>query len=221
MRKLIVLVALSLSASAAWAQSSGAASVTKLPGEEKLSVRERAERDFLMPVRRKKAAELAKQQPTASAEQLATAAPENDALSTYSEATPDPRPEEVAVVHEAHTRSRAVRHAAWLAARRERLAEAHATARRATRHSSKSRSTKAKHASKASKATKASARTSKASKSKARRHEEAHRSTRKATTAKKATTHKAAHKATATKSKRHPAAAKTKTKTKPAKRKRH
>ncbi|WP_143164022.1 hypothetical protein [Hymenobacter daecheongensis] len=32
--------------------------VTKLPGEEKLSARERAERDFLMPVRRKQAAAL-------------------------------------------------------------------------------------------------------------------------------------------------------------------
>ena len=57
MRKLIVLLALSLSTSAAWAQAEKAQVVTKLPGEESLSTRERAERDFLMPVRRKKAAE--------------------------------------------------------------------------------------------------------------------------------------------------------------------
>ncbi|MGI4832986.1 MAG: hypothetical protein ACRYFK_05935 [Janthinobacterium lividum] len=216
MRKLIVLVALSLSASAAWAQAPAANAVTKLPGEEKLSMRERAERDFLMPVRRKKAAELAKQS-TASTEQLTTAAPENDALSTYNEAAPDPRPEEAAVAHEAHaTRSRAARHAAWLAARRERLAEARAAERRSAHRSSKSRSTKTKHASKA-KASKASARTSKATKSKTRhRPEEAHRSPHK--TASHKATHKAA--ATKTKSKRHTTVAKTKTKTKPAKRKR-
>jgi hypothetical protein len=57
MRKLIVLLALSLSTSVAWAQAEKAQVVTKLPGEESLSTRERAERDFLMPVRRKKAAD--------------------------------------------------------------------------------------------------------------------------------------------------------------------
>ena len=55
MRKIIALLALLLSAAAANAQTDKAQSVTKLPGEEKLSLRERAERDFLMPVRRKKA----------------------------------------------------------------------------------------------------------------------------------------------------------------------
>ena len=50
MRKLIALCALLLSASAAMAQADKAPAVTKLPGEEKLSVRERAERDFLMPM---------------------------------------------------------------------------------------------------------------------------------------------------------------------------
>ncbi|NML66208.1 hypothetical protein HHL22_13425 [Hymenobacter sp. RP-2-7] len=216
MRKLIVLVALSLGASTAWAQAPAANAVTKLPGEEKLSMRERAERDFLMPVRRKRAAELAKQ-PTAFTEQLATAAPENDALSTYNEAAPDPRPEEAAVAHEAHaTRSRAARHAAWLAARRERLAEARAAERRAAHRSSRKSSVKTKHTSKASKA---KTHASKAAKSKTRHRSEEHHSSRKATT-KKATAHKSAHKATATKSKHHTAAAKTKTKTKPAKHKR-
>ena len=47
-----------------------------------------------MPVRRKKAADLAR--PTASAEQLASAAPETDYSARYHEAPADPRPEEVA-----------------------------------------------------------------------------------------------------------------------------
>ncbi|RYY07277.1 MAG: hypothetical protein EOO36_24750, partial [Cytophagaceae bacterium] len=94
MRKLLVLLALSLSTSAAWAQAEKAQVVTKLPGEESLSNRERAERDFLMPVRRKKAAEAPK--PTASAEQLASASPETDATAHYNIAAPEPRTEEVA-----------------------------------------------------------------------------------------------------------------------------
>lgn len=150
MRKLVLLFALSLTTSAAWAQADKNPSVTKLPGEETLSVRERAERDFLMPVRRKKAADLPK--PTASAEQLSTSAPETDAVAHYSEAAPDPRTEEtVAVAHEAG-RARAARHAAWVAARRAKLreeraeearAERRVEARRAARHTSKS--SKAKH----------------------------------------------------------------------------
>jgi len=103
MRKLLALCALLLSTSAAMAQTDKTPAVTKLPGEERLSVRERAERDFLMPVRRKKMAELTKV--TAMADQDATASPELDATASYTEA-PDARPEEVAAVE--HTT--AVRH---------------------------------------------------------------------------------------------------------------
>ena len=47
-------LALLLTWSGAQAQNEKQTPVTKLPGEENLSLRERAERDFLMPVRRKK-----------------------------------------------------------------------------------------------------------------------------------------------------------------------
>lgn len=60
-RLMIGLVGLLLSSAPVLAQSDkNAASVTPttLPGEENLSVQERAERDFLMPVRRKQAAAL-------------------------------------------------------------------------------------------------------------------------------------------------------------------
>lgn len=197
MRKLVVLFALSLTTATAWAQTDKALPVTKLPGEESLSTRERAERDFLMPVRRKRAAELSK--PTASAEQLTTAAPENDAIAHYNEAAADPRTEEVtAIAHETATRSRAARHAAWLAARRTHLRDASAL-RRSTKSSKASRTKVAKH-------------------SKATKHHEAskassHRSTR-------ATAHKT-KKATATKTKHHAAAKKVKAKNKPAPKHKH
>lgn len=58
-RLMIGLVGLLLSSAPVLAQSDkNAASITPttLPGEENLSVQERAERDFLMPVRRKQAA---------------------------------------------------------------------------------------------------------------------------------------------------------------------
>ncbi|UOQ65469.1 hypothetical protein [Hymenobacter volaticus] len=58
-RLMIGLAGLLLSSAPVLAQSDkNAASVTPttLPGEENLSVQERAERDFLMPVRRKQAA---------------------------------------------------------------------------------------------------------------------------------------------------------------------
>ena len=170
MRKLIALLALSLSTSAAWAQTEKAPVVTKLPGEENLSTRERAERDFLMPVRRKKAAETPK--PTASAEQLASAAPETDATAHYSVAAPEPRAEEAAVVtHEARAR-RTYRHASAL---------------RSSRSTKATKSTKASRAkaARAAKHTKASSRSKKAA---------AHKSTSKKSTASKAKTHSAAKK---------------------------
>lgn len=207
MRKLLALVALLLSASAAMAQTDKAPAVTKLPGEEKLSVRERAERDFLMPVRRKKVAEAPRI--TASNVNLeSTAAPELDATAHYSEAA-EARPEEVASpAHEAAPHARAARHAAWLAARRahlrevraeERAAEARAErraeARRAARHTSKA--SKGSRAKKAARSSKATHRTSES---------RAHHSTKKAAThkTKKAGTKKSPH---------HTAAKKVKTKT--------
>ncbi|MVN76899.1 hypothetical protein GO988_11245 [Hymenobacter sp. HMF4947] len=200
MRKLVVLFALSLTTSAAWAQADKNPSVTKLPGEESLSIRERAERDFLMPVRRKKAAEMPK--PTASAEQLNTSAPETDAEAHYNEAAPDPRTEEtVAVAHEAG-RSKASRHAAWVAARRAKLREERAEEARAERRAEARRSSKSSKASRTKEA---------AHSSKAKRHTaekaSAHHSSKKATThkTKKETTKKTVH---------HTAAAKAKTKTK-------
>ena len=50
-----VYLSLLLTWGSAQAQNEKQTPVTKLPGEENLSLRERAERDFLMPVRRKKA----------------------------------------------------------------------------------------------------------------------------------------------------------------------
>ncbi len=177
MRKLIALCALLLSASAAMAQTDKAPVVTKLPGEEKLSIRERAERDFLMPVRRKKLAEAPKV--TASADLESTAAPELDATAHYTEA-PEARPEEVMTV--AHTeRHTALRHhsrAARLAAlRHARAAEAH----RSVRHSSKA--TKAK-AAKHTKATKHHAKAEKAAAHRSHKKEATHKTK---TKAKKAT----------------------------------
>ena len=187
MKKLAVLFMLVLSTTAAWAQAEKAPLVTKLPGEEKLSTRERAERDFLMPVRRKKAAELAR--PTASAEQLASAAPETDYSARYHEAPADPRPEEVA----APARYEAT--ATRLAARREERA---AEARRAARHTSKAR--RSSH----SKTTKAS----RAKATRAARHG-------KATPHTKAATHKASKsQASPKKTVRHAATTKAKVKTK-------
>jgi hypothetical protein len=213
MRKLVVLFALSLSTTAAWAQAEKPQVVTKLPGEEKLSTRERAERDFLMPVRRKKAAELSK--PTASAEQIATAAPETDGLSHYSEAAADPRPEEVAAAAATAEASAASRRAARRARLRaieraeeraaEYRAERRAEARRAARHSSKS-----SHSKKSTKA-------SRAAEARAARHssKSKHHASEKASShhSKKAPSHSSkSHKATASKARHHTAEKKVKTK---------
>ena len=54
MKHLFVLLTLLLTWGGAQAQTEKQTIVSKLPGEENLSLRERAERDFLMPVRRKK-----------------------------------------------------------------------------------------------------------------------------------------------------------------------
>jgi hypothetical protein len=167
MRKLIAICALLLSASAAQAQADKNPAVTKLPGEEKLSVRERAERDFLMPIRHKKMAEVAKA--TAQVDQEdATASPELDATAHYTEAA-EARPDEVAVV------TRAERHTAVRHYSRSRSARRH-TATKATTRSSRA---------------KRSAKTTKASAHRSTKKATAHKSrstAKKTTTAKKKTT---------------------------------
>jgi hypothetical protein len=171
MRKLIALCAFLLSASAAMAQTDKNPVVTKLPGEEKLSVRERAERDFLMPVRRKKVVEAPRAM--ASADMESTASPELDATAHYTEAV-ETRPEEVAspARAERHTALRHHSRAARLAAaRRARAAEEH----RSVRHSSKSSKAKAAKHTKSTKASKHHAKAEKASSSRSHKKEATHK----------------------------------------------
>ncbi len=213
MKHLVVLFSLLLWAGSVQAQTEKAVPVTKLPGEENLSLRERAERDFLMPVRRKKTASEA---PKIAAEDN-TAAPETDATAHYSEATDE------AAVSARTARSYEIRHAEALASRRaaarreearlEARAEARRAARYAARHGSKSKSSKSKshkaatHSSKASKArssksktkTKSAAHTSK-TKSKAAKAKANH-TAKKVSVKKKTAAHKTTRKATASKSK--------------------
>lgn len=74
-------------------QSSVSATVTPtaLPGEEKLSAQERAERDFLMPVRRKQAATL-----RATAREEGTTQPALEAVARTLEEATAPKPAEEA-----------------------------------------------------------------------------------------------------------------------------
>ncbi|MFD1875183.1 hypothetical protein [Hymenobacter bucti] len=173
MRKLIAICALLLSASAAQAQADKNPAVTKLPGEEKLSIRERAERDFLMPIRHKKMAEATKAT-ASSAELESTAAPELDATAHYAEAA-EARPEDIAFV------ARTERHTSL-------------------RHHSRTRS--ARHHSAATKA-KATKRSSKAKKTTAHRSTKKVAARKTKTKTKKATVHHTAKKVTKTKAKRH------------------
>jgi len=146
MRKLIAICALLLSASAAQAQTDKSPAVTKLPGEEKLSIRERAERDFLMPIRHKKMAEVAKA--TAQIDQDATASPELDATAHYTE-TPEARPEEVATVERAtavrhYSRTRSARHhSRATATKRSAKASAHRSTKKTSAHKTKTKTKKA------------------------------------------------------------------------------
>jgi hypothetical protein len=169
MRYLLFLFSLLLSVSTAFAQTEKAPVVTKLPGEENLSLRERAERDFLMPVRRKKA--VVAEAPKTIGEEV-TSAPENDATAHAAVSTDEVRSEEVAapvrearVVHATrHSSSRSAARRARL--REEARAEARAEARRAAkRHAARSHS-KAK-SSAHSKATKKKSSSSAKSKKKA------------------------------------------------------
>jgi hypothetical protein len=172
MRKLIAICALLLSASAAQAQTDKNAAVTKLPGEEKLSTRERAERDFLMPTRHKKMAEVAKATAQVDPED-ATAAPELDATAHYTEAA-EARPDEVAVATRAehrtalrhYSRSRSARHHS--AARHTTKASAHRSTKKAAAHKTKTK-TKKVSAAKSHRATKKTVVKAKASSHKKRR----------------------------------------------------
>ncbi|MET4106672.1 hypothetical protein [Hymenobacter sp. UYP22] len=85
-RAAFLLLALLLSAATAWAQdeAKAPATPTNLPGEEKLSAQERAERDFLMPVRRKQAAKL-----RATAEEAGVHQPAIEATIQNLEALPE------------------------------------------------------------------------------------------------------------------------------------
>lgn len=171
MKQLLALTALLLTLGTAHAQA-----VTKLPGEENLSLRERAERDFLMPVRRKRVVADAPAKEVKEVKTIAeevTAAPESDGTTTahYSEATDETaaRADEAAApAREARaTRNFAERRAIWMARRRaayraeeraaERRAEARAEARRAAAHKgSKSKLARSKSKAKASAAHKSS-----------------------------------------------------------------
>ncbi|RSK35388.1 hypothetical protein EI290_06725 [Hymenobacter metallilatus] len=106
-RTAFLLFAFLLSAATAWAQDEAKApsTPTNLPGEEKLSAQERAERDFLMPVRRKQAAKL-----RAAAEEAGVQSPAVEAtvqnLETLPEAeklapaaTPEPKAAPAAAPH--------------------------------------------------------------------------------------------------------------------------
>ena len=111
MRSLYALAGLLLCSAPAFSQTSPSsasadhkaqAPVTALPGEERLSVRERAERDFLMPVRHKQDAALraaheeAVQQATADASFIGPKEPEPEAAAAPAE--------KVAVPHRYHRR---------------------------------------------------------------------------------------------------------------------
>ncbi len=141
MRKLIAICALLLSASAAQAQTDKNAAVTKLPGEEKLSVRERAERDFLMPTRHKKMAEVAKATAQIDPED-ATASPELDATAHYTEAA-EARPDEVAVATRAEHRTALRHYSRSRSARHTTKASAHRSTKKAAAHKTKTKTKKA------------------------------------------------------------------------------
>jgi hypothetical protein len=88
MKRLIVMVTgLLLSSAAVMAQGekkTTAVTPTALPGEEKLTPRERAERDFLMPARRKQDAAL-----KAAAREEAAAQADTDVSAYHAEAAPE------------------------------------------------------------------------------------------------------------------------------------
>ncbi|MBX0291023.1 hypothetical protein K3G63_11265 [Hymenobacter sp. HSC-4F20] len=147
MRKLgLIAAVLLLSSTSAWAQGdkktkAATTTPTHLPGEEKLSAQERAERDFLMPIRRKQAATL-----RAAAEETAVNQPAVEVTARNLEATEEDKPAEAteakaapAAVH--HTSSarhsssshrRASSHRTGSSARRKTTAKKSATKKKVT-----------------------------------------------------------------------------------------
>lgn len=106
----MLLSALLLSSATAWAQDDAKTSATitptNLPGEEELSAQERAERDMLMPVRRKRAAALEAVEEAARKAEAEAAA---QTASASSEEKPTKGAEEAAVAP-AETRKTVVKH---------------------------------------------------------------------------------------------------------------
>ena len=193
MKHLFVLLTLLLSWSGVQAQTEKQTVVSKLPGEENLSLRERAERDFLMPVRRKK---VVAESPKTTADE-STAAPESDATARYTEgdeANPAAVPAHTTRSYEArNTEALAARRAA--ARREEARAEARAVARRhAARSSSKSKSHSSKSKSKSKSAANAKSSKSKSKSSKAKSLASSKKSSAKKSSAKKSTAKKSSAK---------------------------
>ena len=193
MKHLFVLLTLLLTWSGAQAQAEKQTIVSKLPGEENLSLRERAERDFLMPVRRKK---IVVEAPKTIADE-STAAPESDATAHYTEGD-EANP---AAVPAHTTRSYEARNTEALAARRatarreeartEARAEARAEARRrAARSGSKSKSHSSKSKSKSKSAANAKSSKSKSKSSKAKSSASSKKSSAKKGSSKKSTAKK-------------------------------
>ncbi|QNH63071.1 hypothetical protein [Hymenobacter sediminicola] len=88
-RIIIMFTGLLLSSASVLAQgdkTTTSVTPTTLPGEEKLSAQERAERDFLMPARRKQAAIL-----KAAAREEAATQTETDVSAYHAEAAPEPK----------------------------------------------------------------------------------------------------------------------------------
>lgn len=81
---LVLAVLLSTAAAQAQDEAKVTTTPTHLPGEEKLSAQERAERDFLMPVRRKQAAKL-----RATAEEAGIRQPAIEATAHHLETLPE------------------------------------------------------------------------------------------------------------------------------------
>ena len=104
MKQLLALFAILLTVGTAHAQADKTPAVTKLPGEEKLSIRERAERDFLMPVRRK---QIVADAPKTTTEDN-TASPELDANNVTAHANA-PVADEVRTVEEVAAPAREAR----------------------------------------------------------------------------------------------------------------
>jgi len=153
MKQLLALFAIILTVGSAHAQTDKTPAVTKLPGEEKLSVRERAERDFLMPVRRK---QVVAEAPKAANEDI-TASPETDATNVTAHNNA-PVTDEVRTVEEAAAPARETRvlhstraHSARRVHHTTRSTHAKSSSKKHSAHSSSKKSSSKAHAKSSSK----------------------------------------------------------------------